>query len=157
MKKKILMLFIAAAVGLGLHKEPKAAEREVIEVDWDLTFYDEEEVKDEPTYDKALLAKVCMGEAGTEPMVGKVAVIATILNRCDAYSKTVAEVVYAPNQYYTGYCGEISEEALQAVEIAIAQRDLFPSDMFYFRTNHYHNFGEPYVPIGSHYFSRQGD
>lgn len=159
MKKILLGIFVVGIMATVMHSEPKAAEREVIDVDWDLTYYEEteEEVEDVPAYNVELLATVCMGEAGTEPLVGKIAVVTTILNRCDDNGQTVEQVVYAPNQYYTGYRGEISEEARQAVEIAINNRDLFPDDMLYFRTKHYHGFGKPYTVIGNHYFSTKGE
>lgn len=154
MRKKLAELIIVAILGIAGTATP--AEREVIEVDW-FTVEETEEVAAEPDYDRELLARVCMGEAGTEPFVGQVAVVATILNRCDNFGQTVSQVVYAPNQYYTGYRGTPSQEVMEAVEMAIANRDLFPRDMMYFRTKHYHSFGEPYTVIGNHYFSTKGD
>ena len=43
-----------------------------------------------------LLVRVCMSECGGkygEPLEGKVAVVETILNRCEIYGKTIEEVV----------------------------------------------------------------
>jgi N-acetylmuramoyl-L-alanine amidase len=161
MKRKLIALILAGLIGTGMYNRPQAAEREVIDVDWDLTYYAETEAEAEapaePQYDRALLARVCMGEAGTEAFIGQVAVVATILNRCDINGQTVAEVVYAPNQYYTGFNGAPSEQVLQAVDFAIEQRGLFPADMIYFRTKHYHSFGKPYTVIGNHYFSTKGE
>lgn len=102
-----------------------------------------------------LIAKVVMAEAGTEPFVGQVAVAATILNRAEQWDMTVYEVLTQPNQYASpAYI--VTEECYKAVEFARANRDLFPEDMMYFRTKHYHKFGEPYAVIGSHYFSTGG-
>lgn len=108
-------------------------------------FYDDDE----------LIAMVVHAEAGGEKLIGKVAVAAVILNRCDYYGLTVESVVYAKNQF--AMADTYSEEDLRAVEIAQENRDLFPEDMVYFRNKHYHSFGEPYVVIGNHYFSLRGE
>ncbi len=105
-----------------------------------------------------LLMRVCMSECGGkygEPLEGKVAVVETILNRCEIYGKTIDEVVYEPYQYSVADNGEPDETVREAVDIALSG-NMYPDDMIYFRTNHYHNFGIPYRQIGSHYFSLQG-
>lgn len=102
-----------------------------------------------------LIAKVVMAEAGTEPFVGQVAVAATILNRAEQWDMTISQVINQPNQYASpAYI--VTEECYKAVEFARENRDLFPEDMMYFRTKHYHKFGEPYCIVGSHYFSTAG-
>lgn len=125
-----------------------------------------EEVKEEPAEvpeepvrmtDDEIIAMVVMAEAGNQELLGKVAVATTILNRCDAWGKTVEEVINMPNQYTFPYYGTVSEECFRAVEIARENRDLFDSKMLYFRAYKYHSFGEPYIVIGSHYFSKEGD
>jgi len=159
-KKIIIGMFIVGIIATALHSEPKAAEREVIDVDWDLTYYEPEEEAEEAQtekYNREVLARVCMSEAGTEAFIGKVAVVTTILNRCDNFGQTVEQVVYAPNQYSTANNGTPTEEVYRAVDVAISQRDLFPADMMYFRKYHYHGFGKPYTVIGSHYFSTKGE
>lgn len=105
--------------------------------------------------DEEIMASVVMAEAEGEPMLGKVAVAATILNRADAYGQTIETVVNMPNQYAKGK--EPNEECFRAVEIAMENRDLFPADMLYFRAYKYHSFGEPYLIIGNHYFSTEGE
>lgn len=112
------------------------------------------EVETEPTPIKSdiqLIAEAVMGEAGGEPLIGKVAVAATILNRMEYYNQTVYQALEAYDAY--PYYGVVTSECYRAVEIAMENRDLFPSDMMYFRTMHYHTFGVPYVQIGNHYFS----
>lgn len=102
-----------------------------------------------------LLLRVCMSECGGkygEPLEGKIAVVETILNRCDMYGKSIEDIVYAPNQYSVADNGEPDDTVRQAVDIALSRRT-YPSNMLYFRTGHYHSFGEPYIKIGSHYFS----
>ena len=105
-----------------------------------------------------LLLRVCMSECGGkygEPLEGKIAVVETILNRCEIYGKTIEEVVYEPYQYSVADNGEPDETVREAVDIALSG-NMYPDDMIYFRTNHYHSFGIPYRQIGSHYFSLQG-
>ena len=102
-----------------------------------------------------LLCRVCMSECGGkygEPLEGKVAVVETILNRCMVFEKSIEEVVYEPYQYSLKYNGEPDETVEQAVHIALEKR-MYPKEMIYFRTLHYHNFGTPYRQIGNHYFS----
>lgn len=125
-------------------EEPEEITQEVIE--------EEPEVYVKMT-DDDIIAAVVMSEAGNQEMVGKVAVAAVILNRCDYFDLSVEQVVSAKNQFSYPYYGKIDESAYKAVEIARKNRDLFDANMLYFRTKHYHEFGEPYVIIGSHYFS----
>ena len=103
--------------------------------------------------DDDILAMVAMSEAGNQELLGKVAVVATILNRCDYYGLTVETVVTSPNQYSYPYYGTVTDECYRAVEIAKGCRDLFDSRMMFFRNSKYHDFGEPYVKIQDHYFS----
>lgn len=84
-----------------------------------------------------LIAKTVEAEAGIEPFIGKVAVAATILNRMELRGMTAEQVIYERNQYATPK-SEASEESRRAVEVAKANRDLFPKNMTLFRTDHYH-------------------
>lgn len=103
--------------------------------------------------DEEIMARVVMAEAGNQELLGKVAVAAVILNRCDMWGLTVETVVSQPNQFAYPYEGEVSEECYRAVEIALENRDLFDLTMIYFRNKHYHAFGTPYMQIDDHYFS----
>ena len=103
--------------------------------------------------DDYIIAQIVMAEAGNQPMIGKVAVAATVLNRCDYYGCSVYEIAEAKDQYSYPYLDKIDESAYRAAEIARENRDLFPETMMYFRTENYHSFGEPYMQIGDHYFS----
>ena len=119
-----------------------------------IVFVGNEETKVTPE-EYRLLLRVCMSECGGkygEPLDGKIAVVETILNRCDIYGKSIEEVVYEPYQYSTAYNGEPDETVEQAVDIALRE-NIYPDDMIYFRTANYHTFGKPYQKIGSHYFS----
>lgn len=99
------------------------------------------------------IALVVMSEANAEPMVGKVAIVATIFNRARLNDMTIHEVITDPNQYSSGWKRKVSEECYQAIDIYCECPDLFPDNMTYFRTGHYHGFAEDYTVIGSHYFS----
>ena len=120
----------------------------------EIVFIGNEETKVTPE-EYNLLLRVCMSECGGrygEPLDGKIAVVETILNRCDIYGKTIEEVVYQPHQYSMANNGEPDETVEQAVDIALRE-NIYPDDMIYFRTGNYHSFGEPYQKIGNHYFS----
>lgn len=104
-----------------------------------------------------LIARVVMSEANGEPMIGKVAVVATIFNRTRIYDQTIAEVIYAPNQYSTADNGEPTEECYEAIDIYCKVPELYPDDMIYFQLDDYSKNGEDYLPIGSHYFSTKKD
>ena len=105
--------------------------------------------------DEDILARVVMAEAGNQELIGKVAVAATVLNRSDMWDQTVLQVVSARNQYAWPYYGIVDAECYEAVRIAMAERDLFPRNMIYFRTSHYHKIGTPYIQIEDHYFSTE--
>lgn len=129
---------------LDYAEEVEAGTKKVIEV---ATDYDDIEI----------IATVVAAEAGNQPMVGKVAVAATILNRAETWHKSVYSVVTQKNQYAYPYSGKVSDECYEAVNIAIKNRKLFPKNMLYFRTKYYHTFGEPYIQIGDHYFSLEAE
>ena len=119
-----------------------------------IVFVGNEETKVTPE-EYRLLLRVCMSECGGkygEPLEGKIAVVETILNRCEIYGKSIEEVVYEPYQYSTSDNGEPDESVEQAVDIALRE-NIYPDDMIYFRTGNYHSFGTPYQKIGNHYFS----
>ena len=118
----------------------------------------EDEIDEEGVIDDMwLFAKVVMGEAGSEPLIGKIAVATTILNRMEMYDKTASEVLLQKNQYFTEYKGTITNDVYEAIEKALEERDLFPRTMIYFRTKHYHSYGTPYTQIGNHYFSTEDE
>ena len=100
-----------------------------------------------------LLARVCMSEAGTEPLEGKIAVLETVLNRVDRGDGSISEVINAPGQYSTRNNGAPNAECYEAVDAVLEFSDRYPENMLYFRTKHYHRFGTPYKQIGNHYFT----
>ena len=102
--------------------------------------------------DEEIIAMVVDIEAGVDAdMIAKVAVASVVLNRCDAWGMTVESVIYQKDQF--AIAKSYTADDLRAVEIAQEARDLFPSNMLYFRNKHYHSFGKPYMEIGGNYFS----
>lgn len=113
----------------------------------------EPEEKKPTLSDEDIMAIVAECEAGNQEIIGRVGVIATILNRCDYYGETVETVVYKPNQYAFDKDVVPSEESYLAVKIALRERDLFPRTMMWFLPSGYSKYGEPYLKIQDHYFN----
>ncbi len=105
-----------------------------------------------------LIARVVMSEANGEPMVGKVAVVATIFNRARIYEMSISEVICSPNQYSTANNGKPTQECYDAIDLYCECPELYPEDLIYFQLRSYSKYGEDYAVIGSHYFStKKGD
>lgn len=85
---------------------------------------------------------------------GELWVMLTVINRIRANGGNVHSTIYAPNAYYTeGMASTPSEVSYQALEMLMCGVD--PSDgAKYFRTRHYHSFGEPVAQVGHHYYSK---
>lgn len=101
-----------------------------------------------------LLCRVVMSESDIESIECQIAVCETILNRLvmGGYGNSISEVVHQPYAYSLADNGEPTESVQQAVQFALEQQS-FPSNMVYFRTDHYHDFGQPYMQIGNTFFS----
>lgn len=98
------------------------------------------------------MALVVMSEANAEPMVGKVAVAATILNRARIFDMSIHEVIHTPNAYSSHWRGKVSQECYDAVAMSIQCPTLFPDDMVYFQQSSFPKWGDEYLQIGAHYF-----
>lgn len=98
------------------------------------------------------IARVVMSEANAEPMVGKVAVAATIFNRARIFDMSIHEVIFSPNQFSSHWQGKVSEECYNAVEMYLQCPTLFPDDMVYFQQSSFPKWGDEYLQIGAHYF-----
>ena len=97
--------------------------------------------------------RVVAAEAMNEPYDGQVAVAEALINRVLSpdYPNTFKECI--DGQFSVQDNGEPSEQVKDAVQWAFAHPYIFPSDMYWFRNNHYHTFANPYTKIGNHYFS----
>ena len=136
-----------------LEATPIETAEEITEVKEEPEIIEEVEEKAPIMSDEDIIAMVVMAEAGNQDMLGKVAVATVVLNRADYFGTTIESVVKEPNQFSFPYYGTVSEDCYRAVEIAQANRDLFPATMMYFRNTKYHSFGIPYEQIGDHFFS----
>lgn len=90
--------------------------------------------------------------------MGKRLVIDTVLNRLDSsdFPNTVYDVVYQPYHYDPAWDGRIDlfselDDAFKLVVDEIHNRT--NSEVLYFRTDNYHEFGTPMDQVGNHYFS----
>ena len=108
--------------------------------------------------DAVLIAKLVLAEAEGEPEVGKRLVIDTVLNRLESedFPNTVYDVVYQPYHYDPAWDGRIElfselDDAFKLVVDEIQHRT--NSEVLYFRTDNYHEFGTPMEQVGNHYFS----
>lgn len=108
--------------------------------------------------DVVLLAKLVLAEAEGEPEMGKRLVIDTVLNRLDSedFPNTVYDVIYQPYHYSPAWDGRIElfselEDAFKLVVDEIQNRT--NSEVLYFRTDNFHEFGTPMEQVGNHYFS----
>lgn len=105
-----------------------------------------------------LIALVTMAEAEAEPEEGQRLVIDTILNRVDDkhFPDTVYDVIYQKNQFECMWNGRIDrcnirEDLLELVREELESRT--NSDVIFFRTTRYSDYGVPMFQVGNHYFS----
>lgn len=108
--------------------------------------------------DAVLIAKLVLAEAEGEPEMGKRLVIDTVLNRLDSedFPNTVYDVIYQPYHYDPAWDGRIElfselDDAFKLVVDEIHNRT--NSEVLYFRTDKFHEFGTPMEQVGNHYFS----
>lgn len=111
-------------------------------------------------YDKVLFAQIVMAEAGDQGLYGKRLVVDVILNRIDSehYPCTLEGVISQTGQFTAYENGAVwrvdpDEECYQAIEMELANRT--DSEIIYFRTDHYSEYGIPCYQYGDHYFSRK--
>ena len=109
--------------------------------------------------DIRLIALIAMAEAEAEPELGVRLVIDTILNRVDDphFPNTVYEVVHQKNQYTCVTNGridrcEVREDFVQLVREEVLNRT--DSDVIFFRTQRYSDYGVPMYKVCCHYFSK---
>lgn len=108
-----------------------------------------------------LLCRTTFCEAGNQDLETQVMVALTILNRLGAeqFPNTIQDVVYQDDAYEVTEWTDFedyrwTEQVEQAVKIALMENN-HPADMYYFRTEHYHTFGKPYMKSDDLWFSTQ--
>lgn len=104
-----------------------------------------------------LLCKCVEAEAGDQGYLGKCYVADCILNRCDAWDKTITEIIYQKHQFEVVSNNRINtvkvtEETRQAVRDELRSRTRY--DILHFRMDYYHSFGTPVFSYKDHYFSK---
>lgn len=105
-----------------------------------------------------LIALVTMAEAEGEPEEGKRLVIDTILNRVDhkRFPNTVSDVIYQKDQFTSIWNGRLnscyaSDDICKLVKEEVESRK--DSNVIFFRTSRYSDYGSPMFQVGHHYFS----
>lgn len=113
-------------------------------------------------YEYYLLSHIVEAEAGNQGIDGKRLVVDVVFNRVmsDQFPNSVEEVLTQDGQFITYINGayelvEPSEDTHEA--IAIEYDYIRNTDVYFFRTDHYHSFGKPLFVEEDHYFSGLGD
>lgn len=109
--------------------------------------------------DIELIALVTMAEAEAEPVEGQRLVIDTILNRVDSpyFPNTVYDVVYQPHQFTSMTNGRVDRCYVRDDLVALVREELdnrYNSEVVFFRTTRYSDYGTPMFQVGDHYFSK---
>lgn len=108
--------------------------------------------------DYELIARCVMSEAGGDTQESQEAVATVILNRYFSpdYPVEIKDII-VPGQFSTADNGPITNEVYMSVARAInfygSGSCILPYNCYYFRADHYHDFGIPYTHIGNTYFS----
>lgn len=108
--------------------------------------------------DLELIQRCIMSEAGGESDEGQQAVATVIFNRyfSPKFPNSFDEII-VPGQFSVADNGEITRDVSINLYRAIfdygTQCQIIPYNCYYFRADHYHDFGIPYSQIGNNYFS----
>lgn len=107
--------------------------------------------------DVKYVAQCVQAEAGNQDELGKRYVVDCILNRFDSGKyATYSDVINENGQFSCvsnkSINNEPSDETLDIVKSEIKNRT--NNEILYFRTNKYHNFGNPCFKWKDHYFSK---
>ena len=110
-------------------------------------------------YEINLLAALALAEAEGESETGKRLVIDTVLNRLDSpdFPNSISEIIYQPNQYSPMWDGRFEQVQPNDYARALVIQEYnsrMNSEVLYFRTKGYFNFGTPLFQHGNHYFSK---
>lgn len=112
------------------------------------------------TEERELLAKLLYHEARGESIDCQKAVVSVILNRVESgiWGDTLEEVVYSKNQFEPVARGLLPntkplEKQYEAIDYVIANGATVPSNVLYFRADHYFDWGTAYMNMDNTYFS----
>ena len=125
------------------------------------TYYSEWMDKHFTEEEFALICTTVFCESGSRTSKEQTMVALTILNQINSgkFGDGVREVIYRKNNFAVtkwdnfenrGWSERVERNVLKALE-----KNEHPSDMYYFRTGHYHNWehAEDYMKVGKIYFS----
>lgn len=105
-----------------------------------------------------LLALVVEAEAGNQDLYGKQLVVDVILNRVDSsdFPDSITKVILQPRHFSTiwdgaAYRAEPTQETYEAIESELLHR--CNSDVLFFTSEGYSEYGTPWKKVGGHYFS----
>lgn len=161
---RVMKFMLFAGVFMSISDEMPQIQRKEVEVvqrqqgyscEWLGTFISQEDFE--------LLCRTTFCEAGNQDFETQKMVCLTILNRVksEKFPYTIHDVVYGRNAYeVTTWDDFESKEWAEQVEMAVISalnENNHPSDMFYFRTEHFHTFGKNYIKSDDLYFSLEGD
>lgn len=144
-------------------KEANVKPKEVVVVNSEQRYYSEWLNCNVSQEDFELLCRTTFCEAGNQDFETQKMVCLTILNRLKSnrFPDTIHDVVYGRNAYeVTTWADFESKEWTEQVEKAVLsalEENSHPGDMFYFRTEHFHTFGESYIKSDDLYFSLEGE
>ena len=144
-------------------KEANVKPKEVVVVNSEQRYYSEWLNCNVSQEDFELLCRTTFCEAGNQDFETQKMVCLTILNRVksEKFPYTIRDVVYRRNAYeVTTWADFESKEWTEQVEMAVLsalEENSHPGDMFYFRTENFHTFGESYIKSDDLYFSLEGE
>lgn len=105
-------------------------------------------------YERSLLERVAMNEAGNQGIQGMRYIVAVILNRVESSSSdfkdTIEGVIFQPNQFATYAPDFISEECKQAVDEELKQRSNY--EILWFSRG-WASYGRRLFEYGAHKFN----
>jgi len=101
-----------------------------------------------------LLEQIAYAEARGEGTIGMMLVMNVVINRSQKTGKSIKEVIYAPNQFYTaGMTPNVSEDCHEALALVLDGIDESQGALF-FNKYGYRKGCEPLFQYKNHYFSR---
>jgi len=108
--------------------------------------------------DYELIARCVMSEAGGDTIESQEAVATVIINRYFSpnFPNEFKDII-VPGQFSTADNGPITDDVYMSVARAVnfygSGSCILPYNCYYFRADHYHDFGIPHRKIGNNYFS----
>lgn len=119
---------------------------------------DKQSVSTDINAELELLALVVEAEAGNQGLYGKQLVVDVILNRVDSpdFPNSITKVLIQPAAFSTisdgaAYRAEPTAETYAAIESELLHR--CNSDVLFFTSEGYSEYGTPWEKVGGHYFS----